>query len=1779
LATTIFLFLPGSILSGLSVYFALSYLYIPIRICIPLAIVFSILIFGLTKYYSAAKESKSGEDTSSVDAKSQNRGIAKISFIVIYSIVLLLLTASSLNQSAELFVAWEKITPTQVLSLLAAIAFSFFLPGYALIMLLNRRRKLTFLLNLLLSYLISIFITGLAGYLSGSLGYAISDTKIFLIIVYILILFVFFIQEFTTLRKSSQVKLSTFYEWLTQFSRYLKINHPKLIVFISLFSLVILFTYYLNDGKIVVDQWFHHGRALLIGSKAFSALAPAESYKDLYDPRPSDVASINPPFFTSLLAVFFNLSGLPSVNAYVALNFLNIVPVVAFYYFFINWVPIDKRGAGLIAAAIFMLSSGFGWVYVFSQSVTSRPGGLLDSLEILSRAADKTYDIGRPTTFIDVGHPDITTPLIVIGLTAGFTLLGLIREVNMQSMNGSHGGLSVSQRFSGLSIPMAIMTIISFLGILAHDEFYFFIIIACTTIVVLYRFLHKLNSLSTFFASFVFAIFLVIFIDTFISPVKYYTSREILGIPLIYICLLYISGAWALYEDLRRNMISRIESTSIRGVKARIKQAILRRNVTLEFLNYRQNRFLKLSLGIVIVSIVAYTYVFMLLVWGQLSVDEVRSQIKDEWNVPWYLYPMKFGFTGLLGLAFILSCIFKKFEKVIFVFGIAGIITFFAGPYYDEHRCGKYVMSSMAAFAALLIFNIISSSVFRHKIKLRPLVIGIFLGGVVISISLSVILFAGYVESYSGISEWIEGGRRDFPTTSEMKLLNYLRKEVVDSKTYNIAMPEKEVDYSRGFITKIYGFSALPRVKLLQSPLTLNATTIESLYSLLEYSDTRFIILPKKDILIDAESRYPFADNNYNNNTSNLIRFIIENFPKRYEDNDYIMFEVPPLKPPSSKDSNVALIYQRDSELLPSVLNKTVALPFAYESFVLKKGDDNKTSMYADSIVKKIGSENKNIIRSVDIPTLGDNRNDTAGKGTILWSQPVQEIQQYRNRTDVFNNKTQINYIESNFRITELYNTKNKTGNETQEDLSAAGIFWKEKNSVYSVSIGKGGLELSQIPSKINLLSKQYRNEHSNNYYSNEDIHGMKGSSLTLSQNQEIKRQKGIWYNLKIVALKDRIEIYVDDIKRINLIRNNSSALLDEKNINDNSIPIVGIGSINSEIEFQPIIIGQVPDLSKQSLSSYQKEKIYHRQYYPVSSLALSNIKYDTFLDGDLSAFSKKYVVLPFDIPSNQKDDASRYFEFASRGGNLIVMNSDNNFEGIFTKLFSFNPGNLTKFSNILGSDAVNTSANTKGKKNNLNVSGTTWDVKPDFSPNMSMKSFYRDNDSINKNHKVAPFMIEKYYGKGKIIFVNTLGYFDSIFPKSFHSYKNIDNIKNQRFTDLSKLFPLIGVPENNDKGNKNKTTHPITGLPATRILGDLKISPQQTIIINSSSLLLPHSNNSNLSLDSYNLTAKEVSISSPLRIANLHKLSDNGFTDAVRDENHSILEKNQGQNPHYNYKLNKVIMKDLKIYGGPYEVIINSTNSSRSLYLPASTSYHDYVGISIPKGFDMTIRILDNNSSYAEFQLVTIDGGKNSSSKWIRVPGNNYSNNNFKNERSEIHFFDVRTDPKEIRDISLLMKRPNIKIINKEGQIASDGQNGQEMAALTFKRDSPKNSPLKIPIVLGTISSKVGYVDNYNQRNHGSINTQFVTYLDENLKITKNDGIVSTPAEYNKGRQFGIKFPGDISDYAKMHGVVIPWQEVLASPFNIVIALSIIALSGITLWLVWYRIMKINTR
>ena len=109
--------------------------------------------------------------------------------------------------------------------------------------------------------------------------------------------------------------------------------------------------------------------------------------------------------------------------------------------------------------------------------------------------------------------------------------------------------------------------------------------------------------------------------------------------------------------------------------------------------------------------------------------------------------------------------------------------------------------------------------------------------------------------------------------------------------------------------------------RLLQSPLTLNASTLEGFYKLLDYSDTKYIVLPKEYIDNNGKQAY----------LSYPMLFSLDNFPRAYEDSNYLVLEVPPLKPPrasspssqpqsvslhedGSRHNDVALIYQKDAQ-------------------------------------------------------------------------------------------------------------------------------------------------------------------------------------------------------------------------------------------------------------------------------------------------------------------------------------------------------------------------------------------------------------------------------------------------------------------------------------------------------------------------------------------------------------------------------------------------------------------------------------------------------------------------------------------------------------------------------------------------------------------------------------------------------------------------------------------------------------------------------------------------
>ena len=241
--------------------------------------------------------------------------------------------------------------------------------------------------------------------------------------------------------------------------------------------------------------------------------------------------------------------------------------------------------------------------------------------------------------------------------------------------------------------------------------------------------------------------------------------------------------------------------------------------------------------------------------------------------------------------------------------------------------------------------------------------------------------------------------------------------------------------------------------------------------------------------------------------------------------------------------------------------------------------------------------------------------------------------------------------------------------------------------------------------------------------------------------------------------MKDTINVYIN-----NLLKQKIPRIL----LENRPIVKVGISCSNNLGEFEPIKIGRIYDL----FDRYNQKEIYYDNYYPLNALALSNTGYDTFRDGDYSAFSKRNVILTFD--PTEKDDVNRYLEYVKGGGNLIVLNSDNKFQGGFSKLLTIQAGNNSKFDGFLLSDSKN--------QQPLKISGNTTYIESKDA-NISSLSFYVNK----KNEIVSPLALQKKYHEGKIIFVNAGGFFDSIFTHP-----------NQYFSSLSNFPKIIDLQSDN---------------------------------------------------------------------------------------------------------------------------------------------------------------------------------------------------------------------------------------------------------------------------------------------------------------------------------------------------------------------------------------------
>jgi len=263
----------SSISCGFFVYFVLSYLLVMPRITIPISVTVSILIFGLTRYYSASYTDK--EDTKSRlpklisseqgetyrDDDRVNDPRLVTFFVILYGVLLAISTFSS-NLESTIFMSWSQIGASGIIQLAAAILLSFFIPGYALVLILAKKCKINAILKVLLAFLFSMLISGTIGYtLALYLDYPVSESKYLVIGIYLAIL-VALVIFYRINRRNLKFKSNNGYSVLSHFILYLnteifvwlKSRSSELIVFGSLLMLLIVSTNYLFGGVTIGDH-------------------------------------------------------------------------------------------------------------------------------------------------------------------------------------------------------------------------------------------------------------------------------------------------------------------------------------------------------------------------------------------------------------------------------------------------------------------------------------------------------------------------------------------------------------------------------------------------------------------------------------------------------------------------------------------------------------------------------------------------------------------------------------------------------------------------------------------------------------------------------------------------------------------------------------------------------------------------------------------------------------------------------------------------------------------------------------------------------------------------------------------------------------------------------------------------------------------------------------------------------------------------------------------------------------------------------------------------------------------------------------------------------------------------------------------------------------------------------------------------------------------------------------------------------------------------------------
>jgi hypothetical protein len=820
-------------------------LHLPIRIFWSIAI--SLLLFILIKYLF-------GETYKQFEVTLPTFYSFDAFLIAVYFTLATVILLNAFSQNIPQFINWVDLPISSYLQFGASVIFTSFLPGYLILRISGTTRKMSGLAIFVFSLTLSLFLT--ASLFLLFVIFLRLDLFIFTIIFLLINLSLVVCQISRILVDSLQKDARI--EWFHR-SKYAGNKLYDIIII----ALVILLTYsfvfsllYYNSPLPYNDDWQQYGTT----TRLFKFIQDS-SVTEFFSSQ-----SVGYFWSCSYIASTNLLSGFPPLNSYYLLHFLVILPLLCAYLAYRAWFSRVSPKLPAVAT-IFTMFGGFGGLYSLLTTgiVSWNSSNLIQLFQGLLTAGVKTFDINGLVVFY---LAPFIAPAQIWGLTSFLLLIFLVHpKVSLGCIRWFLIGFTVAYGYLGHYAPEIFMFLILFLFLSLFLPTY-------TT-----SFVQK-TGISALFG------LIIVLASDFLLPVRLYSNDN------AYVICLIIASVTIFVPYLKRVLV--FLGAYVHRSKENEKVAI--------------SKISKFSKPLIFFSIL-YIFLLSIMIWinvlPSFEIGKTTSGIGTDF-VPWYLYPIRLGVTGLVFLFVLFGLVIsnrfrQKISGSFIMCFVLIILSFIVGksfhfyPIYMESRLTTFMWFALSPIAAYALVYLS----FRVKKLSKKAVSMVIITSILIIGFLSPTYYVEYLSILNETYVW-------FPyniqvSKEEFGGLQFLYQHAnANTTVLTVTYESRFLIASFGGIPLEHAFGGSPFARG-YSQVFLQPSNVETVLNLLANSNVNYIYLASRDWILINTSYVNFKE-------GFVLGFLLDYLPITFQNSAVTIYRVPSLTAPNCGQSGLALL-------------------------------------------------------------------------------------------------------------------------------------------------------------------------------------------------------------------------------------------------------------------------------------------------------------------------------------------------------------------------------------------------------------------------------------------------------------------------------------------------------------------------------------------------------------------------------------------------------------------------------------------------------------------------------------------------------------------------------------------------------------------------------------------------------------------------------------------------------------------------------------------------------